>query len=422
MERNRPGWARCGASLVFAVALGAAALQPALSATAGGHGSAARVVSFELPSAAVDTSAPGGRLADGRVTPKVNVLLPAGYDRPPLRRYPVLWLLHGGSGGSDNWLPGVSNLVAGLPAIVVMPDGGLFGMYTDWWNAGARDDPAWASYHLQTLRDTLERRYRILPGRRWHAIAGISMGGQGALRYAAMLPGYFGSVAAFSAALPDMQAPVAEYGLALLASVDGGTDVTYEAIFGPASDAYAEGNNPQALTPNYGHTRLYVTAGNGTNCPQDPVNPGSITVDTIVETTLFAQQAPFAAAARAAGADVTEVPTCGVHTFGVWDRAFAAARAWGFFGPVPERPQHWTYRTIATAGEMWGLEFHFDEPPTTVAEFSRAGHMLTATGRGRVRIQGPRSCSLTADLPFRRQLPQACLDAENAKVAARNSR
>ena len=31
--------------------------------------------------------------------------------------------------------------------------------------------------------------------------------------------------------------------------------------------------------------------------------------------------------------------TCGVHTFGVWDRAFAAARAWGFFKPVPERPR-----------------------------------------------------------------------------------
>ena len=94
-----------------------------------------------------------------------------------------------------------------------MPDGGKFGMYTDWWNGGRRGDPAWATYHLKVLRRTIERRYRIRPGRRWHAIGGISMGGQGTLRYAAMLPGYFGSAVGFSAAFPDTQSPVAVAGL-----------------------------------------------------------------------------------------------------------------------------------------------------------------------------------------------------------------
>src|SRR3546814_7766171 len=75
-----------------------------------------------------------------------------------------------------------------------MPDGGVFGMYMDWWNGGRREGPAWASYHLDVLRQTIDDRYNIRPGRRWHAIGGISMGGQGALRYAALLPGYFGSV------------------------------------------------------------------------------------------------------------------------------------------------------------------------------------------------------------------------------------
>ena len=88
-----------------------------------------------------------------------------------------------------------------------MPDGGVFGMYTDWWNDGARGNPAWATYHLRVLRREIERRYPIRAGRRWHAIGGISMGGQGTLRYAAMLPGYFGSAAGFSAALPDTQIP-----------------------------------------------------------------------------------------------------------------------------------------------------------------------------------------------------------------------
>jgi S-formylglutathione hydrolase FrmB len=276
-------------------------------------------------------------------------------------------------------------------------------MYTDWWNNGVRGAPAWATYHLQVLRREIERRYAIRPGRRWHAIAGISMGGQGTLRYAAMLPGYFGSAAGFSAAFPDMQSNLADAG------ITAATGIRYEAMFGPAAGAYAEGNSPQALAPNYAHTRLYLTSGDGTNCPQDPANPTSLDIAT--EAALHAQQAPFAAAVRAEGADVTAVTTCGVHTFGVWDRAFAAARAWGLFKPVPERPRSWVYRTVATAGEMWGLRFRFAKPPSVVAKFTRSGRTLAATGRGRVQIRGRRGCRLSAELPFERRVPRACLRA-----------
>jgi S-formylglutathione hydrolase FrmB len=383
------------------VALGLLALAPAPAV-------AAKLRSFELPSRLVDTSTPGGKLPTGRTVPKVNIFLPDRYDARSKRGYPVLWLLHGANGGTDTWIPGttklagITKLAAGFPGVVVMPDGGVFGMYTNWWNAGARGNPAWATYHLQVLRRAIERRYPIRPGRRWHAIGGISMGGQGTLRYAAMLPGYFGSAVGFSAAFPDIQAAVVQAGLPAL------TGIRYEAIFGPAAGAYAEGNSAQALAPNYRHTRLYLTSGDGNNCPQDPVNQSSIALDGATEAVINAQQAPFAAAARAADADVTAVTTCGVHTFGVWDRAFAAARTWGFFKPVPERPRGWTYRTIATAGEMWGLSFRFAKPPPVVAAFKRSGRTLAATGRGTVRIHGGRGCRFSAKLPFERRLPRAC--------------
>jgi S-formylglutathione hydrolase FrmB len=382
------------------LALGLLALAPA---TAG----ASELRSFELPSQLVDTSTPGGKLDSGRTVPKVNVLLPDSYDAHSKRGYPVLWLLHGANGGTDTWIPGTTKLAgivklaAGFPGIVVMPDGGVFGMYTDWWNGGVRGAPAWATYHLQVFRRAIERRYPIRPGRRWHAIGGISMGGQGTLRYAAMLPGYFGSAVGFSAAFPDTQTPV------VVGGITGLTGIPYESIFGPPARAYAEGNSPQALAPNYRHTRLYLTSGNGTNCPQDPVG-GNLALDAATETVLHAQQAPFAAAARAAGADVTAVTTCGVHTFGVWDRAFAAARAWGFFKPVPEWPRSWVYSTVAPAGEMWGLRFRFAKPPKVVAKFKRSGRTLTATGTGRVEIRGGRGCRFSAKLPFDRRLPAAC--------------
>ena len=367
---------------------------------------AAKLDSFELPSRLVDTSSPGGQLPSGRTVPKVNVLLPDGYDPDSKRGYPVLWLLHGAFESADRWLGNVAELAAGMRAILVMPDGARFGMYTDWWNDGARGDPAWATYHLKVLRRAIERRYRIRSGRRWHAIAGISMGGQGTLRYAAMLPGYFGSAVAFSAAFADMQSDVAYFGLNTL-PVDAGPNGVYQAIFGSPESPYAEGNSPQALAPNYGHTRLYLTSGNGVNCPEDtPTNPS---LDGVTEALINAQQAPFAAAARTEGADVTEVTTCGVHTGGVWDRAFAAARAWGFFGRVTERPRRWAYRTVATSGEMWGLRFRFAEPPSEVAEFRRSGHTLSATGSGEVRIRGRRGCRFSSALPFERRLPGRCL-------------
>jgi hypothetical protein len=222
-----------------------------------------------------------------------------------------------------------------------------------------------------------------------------------------MLPGYFGSVAGFSAAFPDMRSLEVRYGLTAVALASG-RDVTYRDLFGPSGAAYAEGNSPQALVANLRHTRVYLTSGWGLPCPEDPINPASAVLDLVTEAGLHLQQGPYAAAARAAGAEVTSVTTCGVHTFGVWDRAFAAARARGFFEEVPEAPEHWWYRTVARSGEVWGLRFRFTARPTTVVDLVRAGSMLSADGSGEVRLTGPGGRRLETTLPFRLQLPPAC--------------
>ena len=93
----------------------------------------------------------------------------------------------------------------------------------------------------------------------------------------------------------------------------------------------------------------------------------------------------------------------------MWTRAFADLRAtWGFFGPVPEHPRAWTYRTGRRTGEMWGLGFRFDAQPDEVAEFVREGTRLTAAGAGTVTITGKRGCRFTETLPFSRRLPAGC--------------
>lgn len=402
-------WTRAAAVAVVAV-LGALAPQvapAALGPRPGADPAVPNLETFELASPLIDPASPGGALERRRQVPKVQVLLPDGYDDHPSREYPVLWLLHGANGGTDTWIPGILELLPDFPGIIVMPDGGLFGMYVDWWNGGARAGPSWATYHLEVLRQEIHARYRIKPGRRWHAIAGISMGGQGALRYASMLPGYFGSVAAFSAALPDMQSLQAQHGISLVSLAQGRTDRTYEPIFGPPGGAYAEGNSPQQLVVNLAHTRLYITSGNGIPCLEDPI-PDTLALDIVTEGALNDQRGPYAAAVRDAGGDVTSVDACGVHTFGVWDRAIPLAREWGFFRDVEDRPDRWAYRTIATAGEMWGFRFRFTAPPATVAQFVRTGTVLSGTGTGEVVITGPPGCELRVTLPFVQDLDPVC--------------
>ena len=401
--------AAVGALLVLVAGAWSLALGLGPRATAEPEPSAARLESFEMPGPPVDPTLPGGRLPGRRTVPKVNVLLPAGYDTSPGARYPVLWLLHGANGGADSWKADLQTVLAGVDAVIVMPDGGMFGMYTDWWNDGHRGAPAWATQHLVHLREEVEQRYRIRDGRRWHALAGISMGGQGALRYAALLPGYFGSVAALSAALPDIQTVDMQVGLAALMAAGSVQGVEYERVWGPPSGAYAQGNSPAALLPNYEHTRVFLVAGNGVSCPQDPIRGAdSLLVDTITETGIHLQQRRFASALRAAGVDVTDSIECGIHTFGVWERAWPVVRAWGFFERVPDRPTSWTYRTIAAAGEAWGLQYRFAAPPSEVVELRRAGDVLSVTGTGRLDVRGPEGCRLTLALPFAGKLPPSC--------------
>ena len=133
----------------------------------------------------------------------VRVLLPAGYARQPDRRYPVLYLLHGCCDDYRAWTRsgGAEAISARFPIIVVMPDGGRMGWYTDWYRHGVPVRPMWEHYHIGQLVPWIDHRFRTFATRRGRAIAGLSMGGFGALSYAARHPQLFIAAASFSGAL-----------------------------------------------------------------------------------------------------------------------------------------------------------------------------------------------------------------------------
>jgi diacylglycerol O-acyltransferase/trehalose O-mycolyltransferase len=134
---------------------------------------------------------------------RVRVLLPTGYGADPGRRYPVLYLLHGADGDYRSWTQDgdARAITARAPLIVVMPDGGAMGWYTDWYAGGRTVRPRWETYHVDELVPWIDATYRTIAARRGRAIAGLSMGGYGALSYAARHPGTFAAAASFSGAL-----------------------------------------------------------------------------------------------------------------------------------------------------------------------------------------------------------------------------
>jgi S-formylglutathione hydrolase FrmB len=323
----------------------------------------------------------------------VNVLLPDGFS--PARRYPVLYLLHGHGDSYWSWFApkngDLVNTARGFRGIVVMPEAGQ-GWYTDWWNAGVRGKPGWESYHLDELIPLVERRLPIRPGRRWHAIAGLSMGGEATMYYASQRPGYFGSAAAFS---PPVSIQRAEWPAGFNTQ---GQD--YTTVFGDVGGFYATGHNPLKLVDNLRWTRLFVGVGDGT-----PVTAGDAqnAFGQVAERELRAQSDEFVPAARAAGASVAYDERPGVHDWPYWRQYLRDALAWGFFKPVVAHPRAWTFSTIERRSEAWGFRFTFSAAPGAVETFKRASGRLSGSGAGRVTMRGPGGCRLVATLPFNRR-------------------
>lgn len=128
--------------------------------------------------------------SDGAARP-YTVILPADYDTSTTR-YPVLYLLHGLFGHHTDWTTrtNVADYASRHRLIVVMPEGG------DGWYVGAYE-----TYIVKELIPDVDARYRTIDDRRGRAIAGLSMGGYGALKFAVKYPQLFTMAASMSGAL-----------------------------------------------------------------------------------------------------------------------------------------------------------------------------------------------------------------------------
>ena len=129
---------------------------------------------------------------------KYRIVLPCSY-KTGSGRFPVLYLLHGLYGDYLNWdtLTNLERYVEKYEMIVVMPDA------DDSWYTNSATDPKnkFEDYIAKDLLAEIDGKFRTLRSRHSRAIAGLSMGGYGALKIALRYHDDFAFAGSLSGAL-----------------------------------------------------------------------------------------------------------------------------------------------------------------------------------------------------------------------------
>jgi putative tributyrin esterase len=199
---------------------------------------------------------------------KFNVILPQDYAAGE-RRFPVLYLLHGFSGNYADWcsLTHIVDYANLYEEIIAMPEG------ANSWYVNNYADPKmqWEDYILDDFIPYVDAHYRTIPTRAGRAIAGLSMGGYGALFLALKHPNTFAAAASLSGVVASANLARRDPRLAKMEVTNkdyAGIARSLRADFGPASNPARKSQDPflliRKLTPAH-CPQLYLSVGWGDN-------------------------------------------------------------------------------------------------------------------------------------------------------------
>lgn len=137
-----------------------------------------------------------------------TVYLPKSYKTDSLRKYPVVYMLHGANENDWEWANIATSMIneaiakstadgMSCEVIMVCPNAteGTMGYFNrEGWN--------YEDYFFRELIPFIESHYRVIADKGHRAIGGLSMGGGGSFYYGLTHPEMFSSVYAISGAVP----------------------------------------------------------------------------------------------------------------------------------------------------------------------------------------------------------------------------
>jgi diacylglycerol O-acyltransferase / trehalose O-mycolyltransferase len=246
----------------------------------------------------------------GGQTAKVRLLTPDGWaGRRHRDRWPVLYLLHGMGDDHTTWTANsdIEDIPELRDVLVVMPEAGEAGYYTNWWNFGAGGPPRWENFHLDEMRTILERGYGAGTRR---VVAGLSMGGFGAVSYAARRPGMFRAAASYSG-------PVHLRHPRFLELFDTADPAALTLWGHPVDQRHIwQAHDPYHLAARLRTIPVYLSSGDGTPGPLDPPGEPADPLEEFLDDLNHS----LATRLRDVGVRVTTHFTTGTHSPPYWQR------------------------------------------------------------------------------------------------------
>lgn len=256
---QRPRYRLAGALVALAVLAGCSPTSPqAAPATPTPSVTGTVLLGARTVDVTVQSPAVGSAVA-------VRLILPTRYAAEPDRRWPVLYLLHGAPGSHEDWEQNtdVAELTKDAGVIVAMPFGGRAGFYSDWLKG-----PKWETFHTGELPAVLAASYHASTKA---AVAGLSMGGLGALAYAARHPGQYAAAASFSGVVHTRLSSGTQFGYRDLVQSQGEDPNALWGDITANADVWAA-HNPFDLAPQLKGVKIFVSCGDGLPGPLDPAN------------------------------------------------------------------------------------------------------------------------------------------------------
>jgi len=131
---------------------------------------------------------------------KAAVSFPSSYA-DGTSRYPVVYLLHGGSGAFSDWHQkvtekGIVNQMAEEHQVLIITPG--VGPASYYYDSPLLDSVRYETYIIQELIPFIDKNYRTLAQKESRAITGLSMGGHGAITLATKHPSLFTAAGSMS--------------------------------------------------------------------------------------------------------------------------------------------------------------------------------------------------------------------------------